>query len=134
MQYIIWHYRRCCCIATHAMALQLHPAHHPNKDFIRQLFRPLIVGLFGGSRIQIAGPTGAFVVILANITAHYGISGYNLPLYGWRHFGRHGIIKTRQCHQIHSGSRNCWIHQWYWCHYFCWRVEKDFLVYHSSKR
>ena len=31
--------------------------------------------LLGGSRIQIAGPTGAFIVILAGVTAKFGISG-----------------------------------------------------------
>jgi SulP family sulfate permease len=31
--------------------------------------------MFGGSRVQIAGPTGAFVVILAGITGKYGIAG-----------------------------------------------------------
>ena len=31
--------------------------------------------LLGGSRLQIAGPTGAFIAILAGITAEYGIAG-----------------------------------------------------------
>jgi SulP family sulfate permease len=35
----------------------------------------VVVSLFGGSRIQIAGPTGAFVVILAGVTTQYGIDG-----------------------------------------------------------
>ena len=30
--------------------------------------------MFGGSRVQIAGPTGAFVAVLAGVTAQYGIS------------------------------------------------------------
>ncbi|PKO50073.1 MAG: sodium-independent anion transporter, partial [Betaproteobacteria bacterium HGW-Betaproteobacteria-20] len=34
-----------------------------------------LTSLFGGSRLQIAGPTGAFIVILAGITAKYGIEG-----------------------------------------------------------
>ncbi len=29
--------------------------------------------VFGGSRIQIAGPTGAFIVILAGVVAHLGV-------------------------------------------------------------
>ncbi|HWJ33821.1 MAG TPA: hypothetical protein VNR70_01060, partial [Steroidobacteraceae bacterium] len=37
----------------------------------RRLFRLDV----GGSRLQIAGPTGAFIVILAGITANYGIDG-----------------------------------------------------------
>jgi len=34
-----------------------------------------LTSLFGGSRLQIAGPTGAFIVILASITAKYGLEG-----------------------------------------------------------
>jgi len=34
-----------------------------------------LASILGGSRLQISGPTGAFIVILAGITAHYGISG-----------------------------------------------------------
>ena len=36
------------------------------------------MGVFGGSRVQIAGPTGAFVVILLNIVNQYGISGLQI--------------------------------------------------------
>jgi SulP family sulfate permease len=35
----------------------------------------LIVSVFGGSRIQIGGPTGAFVVVVAAIIAEHGMSG-----------------------------------------------------------
>ena len=34
-----------------------------------------LVTIFGGSRLQIAGPTGAFIAILAGVTAKYGIAG-----------------------------------------------------------
>ena len=37
--------------------------------------------LFGGSRLQIAGPTGAFIAILAGITARYGISGLQVATF-----------------------------------------------------
>jgi SulP family sulfate permease len=33
------------------------------------------VAIFGASRVQIAGPTGAFVAILSGVTAEYGIAG-----------------------------------------------------------
>ena len=33
------------------------------------------MSILGGSRLQIAGPTGAFVAILAGVTAKYGIAG-----------------------------------------------------------
>jgi sulfate permease, SulP family len=34
-----------------------------------------LISLFGGSKVQIGGPTGAFVVIVAGIVAHYGVDG-----------------------------------------------------------
>ncbi|MFB0974719.1 MAG: SulP family inorganic anion transporter, partial [Tolumonas sp.] len=37
-----------------------------------------VVSTLGGSRLQIAGPTGAFIVILAGITAKFGISGLQI--------------------------------------------------------
>ncbi|HEU4709089.1 MAG TPA: SulP family inorganic anion transporter, partial [Methylophilaceae bacterium] len=38
----------------------------------------ILASLFGGSRVQITGPTGAFIVILAGITARYGIPGLQM--------------------------------------------------------
>ena len=35
----------------------------------------LIVALFGGSRVQVAGPTGAFIVIIYDIAQKHGFSG-----------------------------------------------------------
>lgn len=35
----------------------------------------LIVALFGGSRVQVAGPTGAFIVIIYGIALRHGFSG-----------------------------------------------------------
>jgi len=36
------------------------------------------LSLFGGTRLQIAGPTGAFVAVLAIITAQHGIAGLQI--------------------------------------------------------
>ncbi len=33
------------------------------------------MSILGGSRLQIAGPAGAFVVILSGVTAEFGIGG-----------------------------------------------------------
>ena len=40
-----------------------------------------LVSLLGGSRVQIAGPTGAFVAILAGVTAKYGIPGLEVATF-----------------------------------------------------
>src|SRR3990167_6795007 len=61
-----------------AMAFAIASGVRPIQGIYTAIIAALIVGLFGGTRVQIAGPTGAFVVILANITAQYGITGLQL--------------------------------------------------------
>jgi SulP family sulfate permease len=61
-----------------AMAFAIASGAKPEQGLYTAIVAALFVGAFGGSRVQIAGPTGAFVVILASITAHYGISGLQI--------------------------------------------------------
>src|SRR5579863_2495075 len=61
-----------------AMAFAIASGVSPEQGLYTAIISGFIVGLFGGSRAQIAGPTGAFVVILASITARYGIDGLQL--------------------------------------------------------
>lgn len=61
-----------------AMAFAIASGVPPQQGLYTAIIAGLIVGLFGGTRVQIAGPTGAFVVILASITAKYGISGLQI--------------------------------------------------------
>lgn len=61
-----------------AMAFAIASGVKPEQGLYTAIIAALIVGVFGGSRVQIAGPTGAFVVILANITARYGIDGLQI--------------------------------------------------------
>lgn len=58
-----------------AMAFAIASGATPEQGLYTAIIAGFIVGLFGGSRVQIAGPTGAFIVILAGITAQYGIEG-----------------------------------------------------------
>ena len=39
------------------------------------LLRAFLISALGGSRCQIGGPTGAFVVVVAGIIAKYGVDG-----------------------------------------------------------
>src|SRR3990167_7584569 len=61
-----------------AMAFAIASGVQPVQGIYTAIIAGFAVGVFGGTRVQIAGPTGAFIVILANITAHYGISGLQL--------------------------------------------------------
>lgn len=61
-----------------AMAFAIASGATPAQGLYTAIIAALLVGVFGGSRVQIAGPTGAFIVILAGITAKYGISGLQI--------------------------------------------------------
>jgi SulP family sulfate permease len=58
-----------------AMAFAIAAGAKPEQGLYTAILAGLIVTLFGGSRVQIAGPTGAFAVLLAGVTAQYGIAG-----------------------------------------------------------
>jgi SulP family sulfate permease len=58
-----------------AMAFAIASGARPEQGLYTAIIGGACVSLFGGSRVQIAGPTGAFVAILAGVTARYGIPG-----------------------------------------------------------
>jgi len=58
-----------------AMAFAIASGVRPENGLFTAIVAGVAVSAFGGSRTQIAGPTGAFVVILATITARYGFGG-----------------------------------------------------------
>ena len=58
-----------------AMAFAIASGAKPEQGLYTAIVACLLTALFGGSRFQITGPTGAFIVILSGITAKYGIVG-----------------------------------------------------------
>ncbi len=58
-----------------AMAFAIAAGAKPEQGLYTAIIAGLVVTLFGGSRVQIAGPTGAFAVLLAGVTAQYGLGG-----------------------------------------------------------
>lgn len=61
-----------------AMAFAIASGAKPEQGLYTAIVAGTLTSLFGGSRFQIAGPTGAFIVILSGITAKYGIQGLQL--------------------------------------------------------
>ena len=61
-----------------AMAFAIASGARPEQGLYTAIVAGVVVSLCGGSRLQIAGPTGAFIVILAGITARYGLDGLQL--------------------------------------------------------
>ncbi|HVI59229.1 MAG TPA: SulP family inorganic anion transporter [Luteimonas sp.] len=58
-----------------AMAFAIASGVKPEQGLYTAIVAGIAVSLFGGSRIQIAGPTGAFIVILAGVVAQFGVDG-----------------------------------------------------------
>ena len=72
----------------------------PEKGIITAIVAGLIVSLLGGSKVQIGGPTGAFIIIIYGIIQQYGfegltvatlMAGFFLIMFGLLHLGT--IIK-----------------------------------------
>ena len=61
-----------------AMAFAIASGARPEQGIYTAIVAGLLVSVLGGSRLQIAGPTGAFIVILAGITATHGIEGLQI--------------------------------------------------------
>lgn len=83
-----------------AMAFAIASGVKPEQGLYTAIIAGLIVSVFGGSRIQIAGPTGAFIVILSDIVVRHGVDGLQiatfmagiiLVLFGLSRLG--GVIK-----------------------------------------
>lgn len=58
-----------------AMAFAIASGVKPQAGIYTAVVAGFVISALGGSRVQIGGPTGAFVVIVAGIIAKFGISG-----------------------------------------------------------
>jgi SulP family sulfate permease len=58
-----------------SMALAISSGVAPQHGLYTAIVAGALVALFGGAKTQVTGPTAAFVVILAPISAQYGIGG-----------------------------------------------------------
>jgi SulP family sulfate permease len=58
-----------------SIALGISSGVSPEKGLITAIIAGLFISLLGGSKVQIGGPTGAFVVIIYSIIKQYGLDG-----------------------------------------------------------
>jgi len=61
-----------------AMAFAIASGAKPEQGIYTAIIAGFLTSVFGGTRLQISGPTGAFIVILSGITAKYGITGLQI--------------------------------------------------------
>lgn len=64
-----------------AMALGIASGASPDKGLITAVVAGLLISGLGGSRVQIGGPTGAFVVVIFNVIAVHGYAGLVLATF-----------------------------------------------------
>ena len=83
-----------------AIAFGIASGVSPEKGIITAIVAGFIISMFGGSKVQIGGPTGAFIVIIYVIIQQYGMEGLTIAtlmagvfliLFGLLHLGT--IIK-----------------------------------------
>jgi SulP family sulfate permease len=58
-----------------AMALGIASGASPEKGLITAVIAGFLISALGGSRVQIGGPTGAFVVVIFNVIGQHGYDG-----------------------------------------------------------
>ncbi|MCR5132316.1 MAG: sulfate permease [Prevotella sp.] len=61
-----------------AIAFGIASGVSPEKGIITAIVAGFIISACGGSKVQIGGPTGAFIVIVAGIIGQYGIQGLTI--------------------------------------------------------
>ena len=61
-----------------AMAFAIASGARPEQGIYTAIIGGGLIAILGGSRVQIAGPTGAFIAILAGVTAKHGIAGLQI--------------------------------------------------------
>ncbi|HUE80206.1 MAG TPA: SulP family inorganic anion transporter [Sphingomicrobium sp.] len=63
-----------------AMALGIASGVSPREGLVTAVIGGVLISALGGSRVQIGGPTGAFVVIVAGVIALHGFDGLLLAM------------------------------------------------------
>jgi SulP family sulfate permease len=58
-----------------AMALGIASGASPDKGLVTAVVAGFLISALGGSRVQVGGPTGAFVVVIFNVIALHGYDG-----------------------------------------------------------
>jgi SulP family sulfate permease len=64
-----------------AMALAIASGASPDQGLVTAVIAGFLISLLGGSRVQIGGPTGAFVVVVFNVIALHGYDGLVLATF-----------------------------------------------------
>lgn len=79
-----------------SMAIAIASGADPAKGLVTAIVAGFLISLLGGSRVQIGGPTGAFIVVVFGVIAEHGydglviatfMAGFILMIAGWLKLG-----------------------------------------------
>src|ERR1700729_1993848 len=86
-----------------SMAIAIASGVTPDRGLYTAVVGGFIVSLLGGSRFQIGGPAGAFIVLVALTAERHGVEGVILATaMAGRDSDRRRISSARHLHQVHS--------------------------------
>lgn len=86
--YTLEHFKRdafagltvCIVAIPISIAIAIASGVSPEKGIITAIFAGFFAALFGGSRVQVSGPTGGFVVVVSTILQNFGPQGLSLAI------------------------------------------------------
>ena len=64
-----------------AIAFAIASGVSPERGLVTAIIAGIIISTFGGSRVQVGGPTGAFIVIVYGIVQEYGVDGLTIATF-----------------------------------------------------
>lgn len=64
-----------------SIAIAIASGAEPAKGLVTAIIAGLLISLLGGSRVQIGGPTGAFIVVVFGVVAEHGYDGLVLATF-----------------------------------------------------
>lgn len=64
-----------------SLAIAIASGAQPEKGLITAIVAGFLISFFGGSRVQIGGPTGAFIVVVFSVIANHGYDGLVLATF-----------------------------------------------------
>jgi len=64
-----------------SLAIAIASGAGPEKGLVTAIVAGLLISLFGGSRVQIGGPTGAFIVVVFGVISEHGYDGLVLATF-----------------------------------------------------
>ena len=95
-----------------AMAFAIASGLSPQAGIYCAVVTGFLISALGGSRVQIGGPTGAFVVVIAGIVAKHGVDGlFMCTMMAGVLLFIMGATGTRRCGEVHSPPGGARFHQ-----------------------